>query len=147
MSGPDEKGRLSDGAIGRLATVRTALTVSAPPGDIRRSVELGGGALGDLRMPGDVLAQLDIGLDLTRRDELELIGTDGRLTVPDPWLCRSGHLELDRDGQMEHVPVDPDGSTGLTDPEHDVYQIELDTSRRPSSEATNHRAAAARSSS
>ena len=25
------------------------------------------------------------------------------------------------------VPVDPDGTLGLTDPEHDVYRIELDT--------------------
>ena len=113
---------IADGAIGRLAYARAALSVGVAPGDIRRSVELGGGALGDLgcycvsgirlfagepermyadqvadgpdgvdlrlaatlRMPGDVLAQFDVGLDLTRRDELELVGTDGRLTVPDP---------------------------------------------------------------
>jgi predicted dehydrogenase len=128
--------------------MRAALSVSVEPGDIRRSVELGGGALGDLgcycvsairlfagepdlvhasqvrdgpagvdlrlaatlRLPGDVLAQFDVGLDLTRRDELELVGTEGRLTVPDPWLCRASHLELSRDGQVEHVPVDPDGA-------------------------------------
>ena len=156
---------IADGAIGRLAYARAALSVGVAPGDIRRSVELGGGALGDLgcycvsgirlfagepermyadqvadgpdgvdlrlaatlRMPGDVLAQFDVGLDLTRRDELELVGTDGRLTVPDPWLCRASHLELFRDGDRELVLVDPDGTLGLTDPEHDVYRIELDT--------------------
>jgi predicted dehydrogenase len=156
---------IADGAIGRLAYARAALSVGVEPGDIRRSVELGGGALGDLgcycvsgirlfagepervwadqvrdgpdgvdlrlaatlRMPGDVLAQLDVGLDLTRRDELELVGTDGRLTVPDPWLCRASHLELFHDGDRELVPVDPDGTLALTDPEHDVYRIELDT--------------------
>jgi D-xylose 1-dehydrogenase (NADP+, D-xylono-1,5-lactone-forming) len=156
---------VADGAIGRLATVRAALSVGVAPGDIRRSVELGGGALGDLgcycvsairlfagepervyadqvadgpggvdlrlaatlRMPGEVLAQLDIGLDLTRRDELELVGTEGRLTIPDPWLCRATHLELSRDGQVEPVPVDPEGALALTDPGHDVYRIELDT--------------------
>ena len=156
---------VADGAIGRLAMVRAALSVAVPPGDIRRSVELGGGALGDLgcycvsavplfagepervwadqvrdgpggvelrlaatlHLPGDVLAQLDIGLDLTRRDELELVGTEGRLTVPDPWLCRSDHLELARDGRVERIPVDPDGAFGLSDPDHDVYRIELDT--------------------
>jgi D-xylose 1-dehydrogenase (NADP+, D-xylono-1,5-lactone-forming) len=144
---------------------RAALSVSVPPGDIRRSVQLGGGALLDLgsycvsairlfagqpervyadqvrdgpagvdlrlaatlHMPGDVLAQLDVGLDLTRRDELELVGTDGRLTVPDPWLCRADHLELSRDDRVEHLPVDPDGAFALTDPDHDVYRIELDT--------------------
>jgi D-xylose 1-dehydrogenase (NADP+, D-xylono-1,5-lactone-forming) len=61
------------------------------------------------------------------RDELELIGTEGRLTIPDPWLCRSGHLALDRDGRSERIPVDPDARFGLTDPDHDVYRIELDT--------------------
>jgi D-xylose 1-dehydrogenase (NADP+, D-xylono-1,5-lactone-forming) len=156
---------VADGAIGRLAYVRAALSVSVEPGDIRRSVELGGGALNDLgcycvsgirlfagepsrvyadqvrdgpagvdlrlaatlRMPGDVLAQLDVGLDLTRRDELELVGTEGRLTIPDPWLCRSEHFELSRDGRREPIPVDPDGAFALTDPDHDVYRVELDT--------------------
>jgi D-xylose 1-dehydrogenase (NADP+, D-xylono-1,5-lactone-forming) len=159
------RGLIADGAIGRLAYVRAALSVGVEPGDIRRSVELGGGALGDLgcycvsgirlfagepervwadqvrdgpdgvdlrlaatlRMAGDVLAQFDVGLDLTRRDELELVGAEGRLTVPDPWLCRAAHLKLFRDGDRELVPVDPDGALGLTDPERDVYRIELDT--------------------
>ena len=123
---------VADGAIGRLAYVRAALSVGVEPGDIGRSVELGGGALNDLgcycvsgirlfagepsrvyatqvrdgpagvglrlaatlRMPGDVLAQLDVGLDLTRR---------------------------------EPIPVDPDGAFALTDPDHDVYRAELDT--------------------
>jgi predicted dehydrogenase len=145
--------------------VRAALSVGVEPGDIRRSVELGGGALGDLgcycvsavrlfagepervwaepvadgpggvdlrlaatlRLPGDVLVQFDIGLDLPRRDELELVGTDGRLTIPDPWLCRPDHLMLDRDGHPERLPADPDGAFALTDPDHDVYRIELDT--------------------
>lgn len=156
---------VADGAIGRLAYVRAALTVSVPPDDIRRSVALGGGALCDLgcycvsairlfagepsqvsavrildgdagvdlrmaatlRLPGDVVGQFDVALDLTRRDELELVGTEGRLVVPDPWLCRAPHLELSRNGDRELVPVDPDGTLGLTDPEHDVYRVELDT--------------------
>jgi D-xylose 1-dehydrogenase (NADP+, D-xylono-1,5-lactone-forming) len=160
-----DRARAFAGAIGRLSFVRAALSVSVPPGDIRRSPALGGGALGDLgcycvsairlfagepervwaaqvcdgaagvdlrlaatlQLPGDVLAQFDIALDLTRRDELELVGTEGRLTVPDPWLCRAGHLELSANGDPELIPVDPDGALGLTDPDHDVYRIELDT--------------------
>jgi D-xylose 1-dehydrogenase (NADP+, D-xylono-1,5-lactone-forming) len=80
-----------------------------------------------LRLPGDVLAQLDVALDLTRRDELELVGTEGMLAVPDPWLCRADHLELSRDGRVERIPVDPGDALDLTDPDHDVYRIELDT--------------------
>jgi D-xylose 1-dehydrogenase (NADP+, D-xylono-1,5-lactone-forming) len=96
---------VAGGAIGRLA-LRLAAT---------------------LRMPDDVLAQFDVGLDLPRRDELELVGTEGKLTLLDPWLCRPDHLELERDGDLERLPADPDGTFGLTDPDHDVYRIELDT--------------------
>jgi predicted dehydrogenase len=143
---------ISGGAIGRPALLRSSLTVTVPPGDIRRSASLAGGALldlgcycvsasrllggtpervfaeqaadtvadrsgrpvdlritGALRMPGDVLAQFDAGLDLPRRDELEIVGTEGRITVPDPWLCCRGFVELtDADG-TRRVPVgDPD---------------------------------------
>ena len=154
---------VAEGAIGQLATVRAALSVSVPPGDIRRSVELGGGALGDLgcycvsairlfagepqrvqaefvrdrvdgvdlrvaatlAMPGDLLGVFDVGLDLTRRDELELIGTEGKVTVPDPWICRADYVELQRDGEVERIPVDRSGEV-LIDPEHDAYRIEFD---------------------
>ena len=126
---------VAQGAIGRLAFIRAALSVSAPPGDIRRTSVLGGGAVLDLgcycisairlfggqplqvravqvpdpapgaqgcdlrlaatlTLPDDVVGQFDVGLDLTRRDELELIGTEGNVVVPDPWLCRTGRVEL-----------------------------------------------------
>ena len=39
---------MADGAIGRLAFVRAALTVDVEPGDIRRTGRLGGGAVLDL---------------------------------------------------------------------------------------------------
>ena len=159
---------VADGAIGELAVLRAALTVSVEPGDIRRSVAMGGGALGDLgcycvsaarlfagrpervwaervddgpggvdlrmaatlRMAGGVLAHFDVGLDLPRRDELELVGTAGRLVVPDPWLCRGGAVELTRDlgdGRTERVPVDPAGAHALSGEEADAYRIEFDS--------------------
>jgi xylose dehydrogenase (NAD/NADP) len=159
---------LAEGAIGRLATIRAALTVAVPPGDIRRSPALGGGALYDLGcycvsaarlfgghpmrvwaepvpdavagpgggvdlrmaatmgLPGQVLALFDVGLDLPRRDELELVGTGGRLMVPDPWLCRAGAVVLERGGRTERLPTDPDGAFGLTGEEADAYRIELE---------------------
>ena len=153
---------LADGAIGKLSTIRAALTVNVPPGDIRRSPVLAGGALRDLgcycvsaarlfgghpervwaetigegsvdlrlaatmRMPGDVLALFDVGLDLIRRDELELIGTEGKLTVPDPWVCEAGAVELTTGGGTERLPADPDGMHRLTGEEADAYRIEFD---------------------
>jgi hypothetical protein len=41
--------------------------------------------------------------------------------------ARPDHLELERDGDLERLPADPDGTFDLTDPDHDVYRIELDT--------------------
>jgi D-xylose 1-dehydrogenase (NADP+, D-xylono-1,5-lactone-forming) len=80
-----------------------------------------------MRLGHDVLAQFDVGLDLPRRDELELIGTGGRIVVPDPWLCRGETIELHRDGHTELLPVDPEGAYALAHDDHDVYRVEFDT--------------------
>jgi xylose dehydrogenase (NAD/NADP) len=47
--------------------------------------------------------------------------------VPDPWLCRPGFVELERDGRTERLPVDPAGAVDLTGEEADAYRIEFDT--------------------
>jgi xylose dehydrogenase (NAD/NADP) len=86
-----------------------------------------------LRLPEPVtggvrLGQFDVGVENVRRDELELIGTEGVLVVPDPWLCRSSALELRRGGRVEQHPVD----TSALDPlrasagEDAVYRLELE---------------------
>ncbi len=167
------QGLLADGAIGRLAYIRAALTVSVEPGDIRRTGRLGGGASldlgcycisairlfggqplrvaaeqvidtadgadgGDLRMaatfalPGDALAQSDVALDFPRRDELEMIGAGGKITVPDPWLCRYGFVELERGTVTERLPADPAGEYGLSPgPDgDDAYRIEFEAASR-----------------
>ncbi|MGO8906562.1 MAG: Gfo/Idh/MocA family protein [Solirubrobacteraceae bacterium] len=63
---------------------------------------------GLLHFPGDVLATIDCGLDLTARDELEVTGTRGVLWLDDPWLCRSPAIELRRpDGSVERVAIEP----------------------------------------
>jgi predicted dehydrogenase len=171
---------VADGAVGDVAFIRAALTVSVDPGDIRRTGRLGGGASldlgcycisairlfggqpltvsaaqvvdtapgadgGDLRLAatltlpgstgsGGALAQLDVALDFPRRDELEIIGTAGKIVVPDPWLCRYGHIVLERDGVTERLPADPDGRYGLgddSDPDNDdAYRIEFENASR-----------------
>ncbi len=79
-----------------------------------------------LEMPGDVLASFDVGLDLERRDELVLVGTDGVLVAPDPWLCRPGHVELTRSGHTERLAADPDDAFDLAGDDSDAYRIEFD---------------------
>ncbi|GAA4391343.1 Gfo/Idh/MocA family protein [Tsukamurella soli] len=80
-------------------------------------------------MPRNVLGQLDVGLDLTRRDLLELVGTRGRIVVPDPWLCRAGYVTVVRDGHEERFEADPSGEYGLAPaaPHNtDAYRIEFE---------------------
>lgn len=79
-----------------------------------------------MRLENNVLAQLDVGLELPRRDELELIGTNGKIVVRDPWLCREKTIELYRDGSVDLVPIDPEGAYALAHDDYDVYRIELD---------------------
>lgn len=155
---------VSDGKIGTLRSVRAALTVPIPPDDIRRSRELGGGALGDLGCycvsairlfagqpeliyavglddgadvemrvsatachPGGVLSQFDIGFDMSRRDQIELIGTDGHIRINDPWICGDGGVELISAGDRRVLDIDPEGVFALTATEADVYRIEIET--------------------
>src|ERR1700760_2576727 len=40
---------------------------------------------GTMRFAGGVLAQFDAGLDVPRRDFLELVGGEGTIEVHDPW--------------------------------------------------------------
>ncbi|TWS26674.1 Gfo/Idh/MocA family oxidoreductase [Tsukamurella sputi] len=161
---------LAEGAVGELALVRAALSVSAPPGDIRRTTDLGGGALADLggycvsavrlfggepstvravrvadptgtgaghdlrasailELDSGAMGLIDVGLDLERRDQLELVGTSGRIVVDDPWLCRSGTIELIRGERSESPPADPSGAFRLTaaGPDNeDAYRIEFE---------------------
>lgn len=158
---------VAEGAIGSVAYVRAALTVSVDPGDIRRTGALGGGAAldlgcycvsairlfggeptavsavqvvdtapgaggGDLRLaatltlPGDAIGQFDVALDYPRRDELQIVGTEGTLVVPDPWLCRRGYLE--RDG--ERVAVEDPRLREFGDDNDDAYRIEFEDASR-----------------
>jgi D-xylose 1-dehydrogenase (NADP+, D-xylono-1,5-lactone-forming) len=80
-----------------------------------------------MRHPHDVITQFDIGFDLPRRDELELIGTEGTMVITDPWLCRAETIELRRDGGSESRSVDPEGRFALAHDDYDVYRIELET--------------------
>jgi len=49
---------------------------------------------GVLEFPGRVLAQFHCAFDLPYQSALEAIGSDGSVFVPEPWLCRDPHLEL-----------------------------------------------------
>jgi D-xylose 1-dehydrogenase (NADP+, D-xylono-1,5-lactone-forming) len=68
---------------------------------------------GTLRFPGGVLAEIDCGLVLPERDELEAIGEEGSIFLDDPWHSRSPVLELRREEGTERIELEPEDSYRL----------------------------------
>jgi D-xylose 1-dehydrogenase (NADP+, D-xylono-1,5-lactone-forming) len=66
-----------------------------------------------MQFPGDVLGQLDAGLVLPVRDELEAIGEEGSLFLDDPWHCRRPVIELRTADGVEEIAVEPANSYRL----------------------------------
>jgi D-xylose 1-dehydrogenase (NADP+, D-xylono-1,5-lactone-forming) len=62
---------------------------------------------GMLRFPDDVLAEIDCGLVLSVRDELEAIGEEGSIFLDDPWHCRTPVLEMRREDSTERIELEP----------------------------------------
>ena len=71
---------------------------------------------GTLRFPRGVIAQIDAGMELPRRDGLEAVGTEGSLVIPDPWLARRLVLHLRRGETREEIALPP----------ADPYRLELE---------------------
>ena len=69
--------------------------------------------VGTLSFPGGVLAEIDCGLVLPERDELEVIGEEGSIFLDDPWHSRSPVLELRRDEGTERIELEPEDSYRL----------------------------------
>jgi D-xylose 1-dehydrogenase (NADP+, D-xylono-1,5-lactone-forming) len=69
-----------------------------------------------MRFSGDVLAEIDCGLALPMRDELEAIGEKGSIFLDDPWHCRKPVLELRSAEGAEQIALEP----------VDSYRLELE---------------------
>jgi predicted dehydrogenase len=73
-----------------------------------------------LRLADGVLAQFEAGQEVARGDDLQIVGTKGRLIVKDPWFHRPDTVELSLQGppphgepQSELIPVDPEDKLGI----------------------------------
>jgi D-xylose 1-dehydrogenase (NADP+, D-xylono-1,5-lactone-forming) len=63
---------------------------------------------GTMRFPGDVLAVFDAAFDLPRRAALEVVGSEGAITLTDPWIAREPAVLLQRAGaDVERIEVEP----------------------------------------
>jgi predicted dehydrogenase len=99
--------------LGGEPTRVTAQQITGPSGvDVRFAATLS--------FPGDVLAQFHVGFDLPERSELEAIGSDGSITVSDPWHCVKPGLQVRRGEEVELVEIEPESS----------YKLELENLSR-----------------
>jgi xylose dehydrogenase (NAD/NADP) len=73
-----------------------------------------------LALPGGVLAEFRCGMDMPDRSELELVGSEGSLTVSDPWHGRLPHLTLRTGDEIEEIEIEP----------VDAYRLELENLAR-----------------
>lgn len=110
-----EGGALMDVGCYCISAARTI--VGAEPIRVSGEQVLGGGGVdgrfaGVLRFEGDVLATIDCGMDVHRRNEIEVVGSEGTLLVPSPWQTPLGALIVQTPAEgdpIEHRPesVDP----------------------------------------
>lgn len=63
-----------------------------------------------LAFDGDVIAQLDAGFDMPARSELHAVGSEGSITVDDPWHCVAPGITLRRGEDVERIEIDPENS-------------------------------------
>ena len=63
---------------------------------------------GVLRFPGDVLGTFDCGMDVNRRNFIEVVGSEGTIEVPSPWQTPEGALILVNGERVEPETVEPD---------------------------------------
>jgi D-xylose 1-dehydrogenase (NADP+, D-xylono-1,5-lactone-forming) len=69
-----------------------------------------------MRHDRGVLAVFDCGMDIPGRAEIEAVGSEGVLRVPDPWLIGSPGLQLRRGDEIEEISIEP----------LDRYQLQLE---------------------
>jgi predicted dehydrogenase len=60
---------------------------------------------GLLRFAGGVLGVIDCGLDVYSRGELEIVGDEGRILLPDPWHAIDPQIVVERGLEREVVTV------------------------------------------
>jgi len=84
-------------------------------------------AIASLRFPGDIVAQLTTGVQLNTHAEniVRVFGSDGKITVPDPWTPSRWNrdpvrLTLQRHGETQPQEI-------LVDAPKDLYTYEADT--------------------
>jgi len=95
--------------LGGEADAVTGRAVTGPSGvDMRFA--------GVLSLPGDVLAHFDCGFDVPGGSFVEVVGSEGAMRIPRPFLINDAVIELVRGGAVERIDA----------PEADSYLVQLE---------------------
>ena len=76
------------------------------------------------RFPGDILAELSVGLTVEQENVVRIFGTQGRLEVPSPWFANHGH---GASRILVNVYGEPAPRQVLVESDRPLYVIEADT--------------------
>ncbi len=79
-------------------------------------------AIGSLRFPGDIVAEVATGVRVTQDNDARIFGSEGVIRIPSPWVpARNGEstkIIVERDGKTEEIVIEPGNK---------LFAIEADT--------------------
>lgn len=83
-----------------------------------------GYAIGVLKFPGDILAQVATGVSLNQENVVRVFGSEGRIFIPNPWVCNRGgpdigEIIIHRNGETEPREI-------ITEPSVTTFTLEVD---------------------
>ena len=92
--------------VGCYCVSALRLVCGAEPARVSGELVAGGDGVdarfaGLLRFPGDVLGTFDCGMDVARRNTIEVVGDAATLHVPSPWQAPAPAILIRRDGEPE----------------------------------------------
>jgi predicted dehydrogenase len=110
--------------LGCYCLSATRLIAGEPLGAMARQVLSPSGVdirtAATLELPDDVLGTFHCGMDMLDRSELLVIGSEGSITVRDPWHARTPLLRIETRGGAEEIAIAPE----------DSYRLELENLHR-----------------
>ena len=59
-----------------------------------------------LKFPNDIVAQLFTGVSVNSDNTVQIFGTNGSITIPDPWFCGASKIVVDANGTHEEIAVE-----------------------------------------